>query len=125
MVVEPTSLKNMLLKSDHFLRARGRNKTCLKPPSSEIMAFPFGVFSGEPESFQGGAAPFFAPSYALVEVDKLQLLAPPFQAPVKLLGGSSHDGRKWLITINHVDRCCPLRIARWSSYFLWSGKHPP
>ena len=83
------------------------------------MAFPFGVFSGEPESFQGGAAPFFAPCYVLVEVDKLQLLE--LHLPSKHL----HDGRKWLITINHGDRCCPLRIARWSSYFLWFGKHPP
>ena len=34
LVVEPTHLKNMLVKMDHFPKVRGENKTSLKPPAS-------------------------------------------------------------------------------------------
>ena len=34
LVFEPTHLKNMLVKLDHFPRDRGENKKCLKPPPS-------------------------------------------------------------------------------------------
>ena len=37
-MVEPTHLKNMLVKLDHFPRyGRGENKTCLKPPPSYLV----------------------------------------------------------------------------------------
>ena len=36
LVVEPTHLKNMLVKMDHFPRVRGENKKYLKPPPSSL-----------------------------------------------------------------------------------------
>ena len=35
LVVEPTHLKNMLLKLDHFPKVRDEIETYLKPPSSD------------------------------------------------------------------------------------------
>ena len=38
LVVEPTHLKNMLVKLDHFPNFRDENKQCLKPPLLLLMA---------------------------------------------------------------------------------------
>ena len=70
MVVEPTHLKNMLVKLDHFHKDRGKIKKSFKPPPTTLpiwtLPFPFCltwkflhlVLSSGGEPVRGGEVPF-------------------------------------------------------------------